>query len=200
MILAIDVESSNLPPKGIEPGDAQFPWCVSVGAVLFDFDGRNKSVFYSPIRADGRSIATGASAVHGISSKDAGKSGVPEIVALGTICAMASEARYLTGYNAGFDRSILESTLIRLGKDTRKLMRPGLTLIDLMKPSTAFCKIPSERDSGEYRWPKLDAAIVSVLDEMPREGQHNALEDALLAKRLFLSLYARGALDIAEAA
>jgi DNA polymerase-3 subunit epsilon len=173
---------------------------VTVGAVLFDFEGRNKSQFYSPVRADGRAISSGASAVHGITSKEAARSGMPEVIVLGAVCAMAAEAEYLTGFNVGFDRSILESALIRIGKDTRKLCRPGLQVVDLMLPCAPFCKEASGREDGSYKWPRLDDAISTIRHERPRKGHHNALDDCLRAKRLFLSLHHRGALDIPRAA
>lgn len=200
MILAIDTETSGLPAKGAVPGSAQYPWPVQIGAVLFGFDGHNLAVFHSSVRAEGRSISAGAQGVHGVSSRQAAKAGVPELVAVNIVCHFASEAKYFVGYNAEFDRGILESSLIRLGKDTAKLMRPGLQLVDLMRPAAQFCKIPSDRDSGEYRWPKLDDALAIIRHDRRRDGPHNALKDALAAKRLFLSLHHRRAFDIPEAA
>lgn len=200
MILSIDVETSGLPSKDAVLGSASYPWPVQVGAVLFTFEGQNLAVFHSRIRADGRSISAGAQQVHGISTRQAAKSGVPEILGLSVICNFAAEAKYAVGYNIDFDRKILESSLIRLGKDGSKLMRPGLEAIDLMKASTAFCKLPSEGAEGGYKWPKLGEALITIRHERPRHGHHNALEDAMAAKRLFLSLHHRGAFEISEAA
>jgi DNA polymerase III epsilon subunit-like protein len=200
VILACDVETSGLIPKGAVPGSAQFPWPVQIGAVLFDFDGHDRASFGSRIRADGRTVSAGAAQVHGISSRDAGRSGVPEIIGLGIICAFAAEAKYLTGFNVDFDRAILESALIRLGKETKKLMRPGLQAIDLMRPAAAFCKLPSEREDGAYKFPRLDDALLLIRNERPRQARHDALRDAYAAKRLFLSLRSRGALEMEEAA
>ena len=199
MILALDCETSGLIPKGAVPGSAQFPWPVQIGAVLFGFDGHDRASFGSRIRADGRTVSAGATQVHGITSRDVGKSGVPEIIGLGLICAFAAEAKFLTGYNVGFDRAILESALIRLGKETKKLVRPGLEMVDLMPPATAACKLPSDREDGAYKFPRLSEALTIIRKERPRKG-HDALSDARSAKRLFLSLKARGYLDIAEAA
>lgn len=197
IILAIDLETSGLPPKGIEPGHDQYPWPVQVGAVLFDMDGRDRAIFGTRIRSDGRSISKGAADVHGMSTRDAGRSGVPEIAALAIVCHFAAEASYITGYNAEFDRDILQSSLLRLGKDGRKLMRPGLQLVDLMKPSACLCKLPSERDDGQYKWPRLSDAMTIIRNERPRKRAHDALDDAKAAKRLFLSLVHRNVLEIA---
>lgn len=200
MILAIDVLSSNTPPKGIEIGSEQFPWPVSLAAVLFELSGRNKAVFHTNVRGEGRSVSPGATAKHGITTKESGRCGLQEIIVLGAICGFASEASILTGYNVSFDRAVLESALIRLGKDTRKLMRPGLQIVDLMPVATPFCKLPSERPEGTYKWPRMDEAMATIRHEKPRQGHQDALELCLKAKRLFLSLHARGALDMERAA
>ncbi len=200
MILAVDLETSALPAKGVPMDSPQFPWAVSAGAVLFDFDGHDRACFGSRIRAEGRTVSPGATAIHGITTREAGRGGIPELIALGVICAYASEAKFLVGFNVEFDRAILEAALIRLGKDTRKLVRPGLAVVDLMKPAAAFTKLPSERDTGEYRWPRLDDALTIIRNERPRQGHHDALRDAYAAKRLFLSLKSRGALEIEAAA
>lgn len=199
MILSLDTETSSLIPRGAVPGSAQFPWPVQIGAVLFGFDGRDRASFGSRIRADGRTVSTGSAEIHGISSRDAGRSGVPEVIGLGIVCAFAAEARYLVGFNLDFDRAILESALIRLGKETRKLMRPGLEPIDLMRPAAALCKLPSEREDGSYKYPRLGEALALIRHERPRKG-HDALTDAKSAKRLFLSLVHRGVIEIEAAA
>ena len=89
MILALDVESSNLPAKGMAIDHPQYPWPMQVGAILFGFDGRDHAIFSTRIRADGRGVSDGAKAVHGISARDAGRSGIPEVVALSVICHFA---------------------------------------------------------------------------------------------------------------
>lgn len=200
MILSLDLETSNLPPKGIEIGSDQYPWPVQAGCVLFELSGHDRAVFGSRIRSDNRTIHPAATAIHGITTREAGRSGIPEKTALSLICNLAAEASTLIGFNVAFDRDILVSSIIRLGQDPKKLVRPGLQVLDLMQPSTAFCKLPSERDTGEYRYPKLDEAMCMLRRERPRHGYHNALNDALRAKRLFLSLHHRGAIETSEAA
>lgn len=196
MILALDVETSGLPLRGMALTDPAYPWPVSIGAVLFDLDGHDQAVFYSRIRAEGRAIGAGAENVHGISSRQAAKTGIPEIVAMSAICHFASQALYLTGFNVSFDRDVLQAAILRLGQDPKRLLRPGLQLVDLMKPSAALCQKPGERDSGEYRWPKLSEALGKIRNERPAQWRHDALHDARSAKRLFLSLYHRGVLDL----
>lgn len=200
MILALDIESSGLPPDGVPIGSAQYPWMVSVGCVLFDMSGRDRAVFGSRVRSDGRTIQADATAVHGISTREAGRSGIPERTALSLVCNLAAEATILTGFNVEFDRNVVVSGIVRLGQEPQKLTRPGLQVLDLMRPAAAFTKIPSGHADGGYRWPRLDDALARIRNERPRQGHHDALKDAMAAKRLFLSLHHRGALDLGVAA
>ncbi len=200
MILSLYCESSNLPARDMAVTDKQYPWPVRIGAALFDNDGRDQALFSTGIRADGRSISLGAQNVHGVSSRDAGRVGVPEIVALSVICHMAGQARYLIGFNVEFDRDILVAAVLRQNQDPRRLLRPGLQLVDLMKPCAAFCKLPSEHDSGSYRWPSLDDACQLLLGESPRTGPHTDWDDLQRSKRIYFWLQERGALEIEAAA
>jgi len=199
MILAINTETSGLIPKDAEIGSSQFPWPVSVAALLFDFDGRDHAVVHTRIRADGRTIGSEAQSVHGISSREAGRSGVPEVVAMSMVCHLAGQARILTGFGVGFDRSIVESAIVRLGQDPKRLVRTGLQVVDLLVPSTPFCKRQREAPDGGYRWPILDEAMAGIRNERGLKS-HGALRNCKAAKRLFLSLHAKGALDIENAA
>jgi DNA polymerase III epsilon subunit-like protein len=197
VILSIDCETSNLPTREMAVTDKQYPWPVRIGAALFDDNGRDQAIFSTGIRADGRSIAPDAQNVHGISTRQANKSGIPELVALSVICHLASEASLLVGFNVEFDRDILVAAIIRHDQDPRRLLRPGLRLVDLMKPCAPFCKLPTDHDSGSYRWPSLDDASRILLGEEERTGPHTDWDDLQRAKRLFFWLRDRGALDIA---
>lgn len=198
--MSLDCETSNLPARGMAVTDAQYPWPVRIGAALFNDDGKDQAVFSTGIRADGRTVAKGAEAIHGVSSRDAGKTGIPEVVALSVVCHMAGQARFLIGFNIEFDRDILVAAILRNNQDPRRLLRAGLTLVDLMKPCAAFCKIPSEHDSGSYRWPSLDDAGRILLGEPERAGPHNDWDDLQRSKRIYFWLKARGALDMETAA
>lgn len=201
-VLAIDLETSGLPPKGVSIGDPQYPWMVEVGAVLFPLPSlppadAGEFIFSTRvIAADGRQIQAGAAAVHGITTRDAGRFGVSEVVALGVICGYARNARWITGFNVAFDRDIVHSALILLKKDPTAFTRRGLQIVDLLPPATAACKLPSDHESGGYRWPKLSTAMNMLLGEEPSEGKHRALPGAQSAQRLFAFLHARGMLDI----
>jgi hypothetical protein len=202
-LLFVDCETSGLFKKNLPLDSDQQPWVVSLAAELCDDVGRQVASINTGIRANGRKITDGAQAVHGVSSATAGRTGVSELAALGVLCgreSFASQARYVIGHGISFDRDVITSVLARNGRDATTWARPGLTFIDTMLAATPFCKLPSDRDDGSYKWPSLDEACDLLLNEPPRTGPHNAWEDIQRAKLLFFWLRQRGALDIEAAA
>lgn len=200
MILFADIETSGLIKRELPMDHVGQPWAVSMAAMLATIDGEEMDAFHTRIRAEeGRKIAPGAEAVHGISSRAAGRSGVSEVVALGMLCGFSAQAKYVIGYGIDFDRKVVESLLMRRQKDTRLWTRPGLEFVDLMLPCTQICKIePKEpRSDGNWKWPSLDEAIQHILGEAPRAGHHHANEDIGYVRRLYLELRKRNMLEIA---
>lgn len=202
-LLFLDTESSGLMKRNLPMDSAEQPWIVSLAAELCTDSGAQIACINTGIRANGRKITDGAQRVHGISSAMAGRIGVSELAALGVLCgreSLASQARYVVGHGVSFDRDIITSVLARHGRDAQSWIRPGLCFIDTMLTATPFCKLPSDRDDGAYKWPTLDEACAALLDEAPRTGAHDAMDDLQRCKRLFFHLRARGAFDTAEAA
>lgn len=198
MILVVDSETSDLLKADLPLGDAAQPWIVSLAAQLCTPEGLVRDFFHIRIRADGRQVRTGAQAVHGISTREAARHGVSEVTAFGMLIGFAAQASYAVGHGIdSFDRRVVESGLIRLGKDTRMWTRAGLQFIDTMLVAAPVCKIPSGRDDGQFKWPSLDEACQSILDEAPREGAHSAYDDCDRARRLFLALRERNCVEIA---
>jgi hypothetical protein len=197
MILYTDVEASGLLVRELPLDHEGQPWAVTVSAELCDINDNVLAHFSTPIRAEGRKITSGATRVHGISSSVAGRSGVPEISALGMLCHLASEARYVVGWGIEFDRKVIESVLMRRKKDTRLWTRPNLEFVDTMKAAAHVCKIPSEHESGGYKWPTLDEGCEIMLGEPRREGTHNSWDDLQRAKRCTRHLRNLNILEIA---
>jgi len=195
--LLIDLETSDLLRDDLPLDDASQPWIVAVAAELSTDDGAALDFVSLRIKADGRSIRAGAQAVHGISTRQASRSGVSEIAALAILCDLAAQADCMIGFGVGFDRKVVESALLRRRKDPRMWVRPGIQVVDLIPACAALCRIPSDHPSGSYRWPSLDVACETILGLKPRQGIHTAHEDLTRAKLLWLHLTARGALEAA---
>lgn len=202
MILFVDLETSDLLKPRLPLSDPSQPWAVTVAAELCGIDGAPIAFFHDQVRSEGRPVKAGAEAVHGVSSRQAARDGTNEVVILGHLCGLAARALYLVGHSIEFDRKVIESLLIRRGKDTRLWTRPGLQTLCTMKAATAFCQIKSDppRDDNSYRWPSLDAACLTLLGEPTRQGAHSAWDDMQRAKRLFFALHERKAFGLGSAA
>jgi DNA polymerase-3 subunit epsilon len=200
MILIVDCESSDLIKRTLPLSDPAQPWCVQLAAELVSNDNQTLDFFSTHIRADGRKVRSAAQSVHGISSSAAGRSGVSEIVALGFLCGLAAQAKYVVGHGIDFDRDLITSLLMRRGKDTKLWTRPGLESICTMKAATPVCKLVPDppRDDGGWKWPSLDEASQIILGEPRREGAHGAWDDVCRTRRLFTALRERNLVEVVQ--
>jgi hypothetical protein len=197
MITFADAETSGLIKKELALDHDGQPWIVRLAAEICDFNGKTVNFFHSNIRAEGRKIEDKAQQIHGVSSIDAGKDGDPQVVALGMLCSYARRSRYIVGYGIrGFDKRLVESLLIRMGKDTKLWTRPGLEFIDLIQPASHVCKIQSDHESGTYRWPSLDEICATLFGEEPRGDKHDTWDDVQRTKRVFFEMRKRGLVEI----
>lgn len=190
MFLFFDIQTSDLLRRDLPLDDPNQPWIVYIAAELTNRDGNHIAGFDTGVRADTRKIRPGAEKAHGISNREAARQGVNEIVALGMLIGLAAQAEYAIGYAMEFRRDCVTSALLRRGKSTDIWTRPGLQFVDLQKPAASFCKLPSERDSGEYRWPKFDEACRCLIPD----GAGGSDMERLRA--IFSYLHNSNALDI----
>lgn len=197
MILALDCETSDLYKDDLPENHPSQPWVVSIAAELCGYDGVARDWMHTRIRANGRTVKQGASAVHGVSTSQAARSGVPEIVALGMFCHFVAQASHLVGFGNSFDVKVIKSVLLRANKSRELIERPGLEIVDTMPLCTPICKIapPIARDDQNYKWPKLDEACAELLGERAREGAHSAWDDMQRAKRIYFELVKRGIVE-----
>jgi DNA polymerase III subunit epsilon len=197
MILFVALDTSGLLKRHVPLEDPSQTWPVRVGFEFSTMDGHQKGFLSTQIRSDGRKIQEAATAIHGITTREADRSGMSEVIALGAICAWAKETRYLVGFSVDFYRDVLEGALMRRGRDSSMLIRAGIEVVDLMKPCAQFCKIVTDREDGSYKWPRLSEACEMLLGDAPMVGYRHAWDDCQRAKRLFFELRKRNALEIA---
>lgn len=202
-LLFLDSETSGLIKRDLPLESPEQPWLVSIAAQLCDNEGRELAGFRTRIRANGRTIPEAAKAVHGISSRDAGKGGVAEKSALRLLCgheSFVSQARYVVGHGVSFDKDVITGSILRNGWDAGVWTRPGVTFVDTMIAAAPFCKLPSEHESAGYKWPSLDQACEILLNEPPRVGPHDAWTDLARCKLLFFWLRQHGGFEMESAA
>ncbi len=206
----ISIATSSLLKDSLPADSKQQPWIVRIAASLCDTDGKVLEGFCTSIRAGGRKIDSGASAVHGITSTQADRGGVYELFVLGAVCGLkasgkratdypglASMARYVVCWNADFVRAVIGGMFARHGEPADAWVRPGLTFIGLQQAVTPFCRLPSSE--GGYRLPKRDEAV-SLLLGLPERVSPTSPESNLdIEKLIFYWLQERKAFE-AEAA
>lgn len=210
-ILFLSISTSALVKGSLPPDSKQQPWIVRMAAQLADADGIALQSFSANIRAGGRKIEPGASAVHGITSTQADRSGVYELFALGMICGLkaggkrptdypglASEARTVICWNDQFVRSVISNSFARLGEPSGAWMRPGLQFIGLQQIASTWCRLPG--DDGAYRLPKRDEAAALLLGLPERRTPVSCDSNLDLEKLIYFWLREHRAFEATEAA
>lgn len=192
MVLVVDIETSDLLKPGLPLSDSAQPWVCEIAALLCSPEGIDRDFFSTRIRADGRTIRDQARAVHGIGSREAGRSGVSEVTALGFLIGLAAQATICVGHNIEFDRKVIEGVLLRRAKDTATWVRPGLMTVCTMTAGAPFCRLSTA--SGQSKYPTLDE-LLSALSLPHRPSPHTAWGDVQATKAAYFALRARNVLE-----
>lgn len=199
-VLLIDAETSGLWRKNLSYDDPQQPWIVSCAFALCEPCGNFVNFGKFLIKPEGRAIQTGAENVHGITTREASQFGIPEprfLGVMGDLLKTMPMDGYIRVISYGeFDKKVLGSLFARFAVSQGKVSsaydrlwtaRPFVEFIDLMQPwCQMLCKLPSGFDDGSYKWPTLDEAAAEILGKEPRVGTHNAWEDMLILRDLYL--------------
>lgn len=214
--LFLSIATSSLIKRSLAEDSRQQPWIVRMAASLVSDGGDVQESFSCGIRAEGRSIDPGAAHVHGITSAAAQRSGCYEFFALGMVCGlkangsrrttdypgMASNARYVVGWNVGFIKSVIGSLFARHGEPSGAWIRPGLSFIDLQTSASPWCRLPAPEGSedGQYKLPTRDEAASVLLGAEPRTVPHTVDQNILLERAIYQALAERKAFEMGEVA
>lgn len=203
-VLFIDCESSGLIREDLPLNDAGQPWPMQVGAMLCNEAGVALNHFSLLIKAEGRTAKENAVKVHGISAWVTAQIGVPEPRVLGLLGdllkTIPKTSMKVVSYG-NFDHRLISSAMARFAESQNRPGsfhrlwegRPGTEFIDLQKPwCQQLCKIKTDFESNEFKWPTLDEAASIILGRAPREGHHDAFGDLLLLKDLYFEIQRRG--------
>lgn len=213
-LLFIDLESSGLYKERLSIDDNQQPFAVSIAAALCTAEGDFINFARMLIKPEGRTIERKAEDVHGISARTASQYGIPEARALGLLSDLLKTMpmdSYIKCISYGdFDPRLLSSLFARFAVSQGKpssaydrlwLRRPYVEFVNLMTPwAEQLCKIPSKEVEGSFKWPSLDEAAEIILGREPRGSKHDAWQDMLLLRDLYLECDRRGLFGKREAA
>lgn len=162
--VALDTEATGLDPRRDAP--------VSVAAIPFvggdAVPGRGFATLVNP----GRPIPPRATRVHGLRDVDVASAPRPEDV-LPALCACCRASLAIVGYHVGFDVRLLN----RFARPSRI---PRLTgpVVD----------VASLAGSLSAQWADLALEDLATLHDVPVEGRHTAIGDAVIAGRLYVKL------------
>ncbi len=200
MILVIKTATSSLVKPSLSLEDPAQPWAAAIAAELIDREGRSHGFMKTRILGRGRQIHPDATKVHGISSRDAQKSGMDETDAVAYLNGLARQSTCAVSYSIDFDRDVIQGVLLRARDEARLRVwtRSNYKFISLRNACTAICRLKpiKPRDDGGFRWPSLDDACQIMLGWPRLLGVRDLWTDCMRVKALFLLLAERGAFEL----
>jgi DNA polymerase III epsilon subunit-like protein len=159
---------------------------VEIGWIYTDTQGCNIKSDTCLVVPDGFSIPDESTAIHGITTEDAIKSGVPLKIVLAELTPYLWSADLIVGHNLFFDMGVIRAEQVRMGMPITPMNVPTLCTLEA---STEFCGIPGLY--GGFKWPKL-SELHSCLFGEAQETAHRALDDVTITRDCFFELVKRG--------
>ena len=191
--LFFDTETTGLPRNYSVPTTDLDNWgaarLVQLGYILEDDKQGVISRGNLIVRPEGFVIPEAASNVHGITTEVATEKGLPAKKVVYAFLGQARIADVLVGHNVDYDVHVVGSELVRhWGKDYIE----GMPVIDTMKSSVDFCKIPS---AFGYKWPRL-IELHNKLFGCDFEDAHDAMADISATRKCFWELLKLGIIKL----
>lgn len=184
MRLVFDTETTGVINYKMPITHPSQPRIVQLGALLTDTAGLVKGELNVLIKPDGWTIPAEATAIHGISTEDCAKYGIPIRSALGMFNLWLFDGIRLIAHNDDFDHGLVKSECARLGKES---ILEGKERFCTMKAATPLLKIPGPRG---FKWPKLQE-LHKFLFEKEFENAHSAMDDVRACARCFFEMEKR---------
>lgn len=195
MILFFDTETTGFYRFKEEPTSTLQPYLVQlacigtdeVGAELFEY---NQLVKPTP------DYEIPANMIHGISHEEATKSGIGGQEVADEFHNFLSTAEKLVCHNYGFDSKIMQTHLMRHGKDASFLHQDKDYCT--MLGATNYCKLRG-KIPGRWKWPKLIEAFEYFFSGEQvdfKANAHDALFDVRMTKRIYFAIMQREGVSV----
>lgn len=187
-ILFLDTETTGKLAWGQPPDAPGQPRMIQLAAILADAEGRERDSLCLLVRPDGWEVPPDASAVHGITTDDCRRYGVPVAFAVEALQHLSAPCGLFCCHNVSFDRAVLSGEWRRLSPNPAApvLAQPSFCT---MEAATGVCRLPGGRRG--FKWPTL-AEAHRILCGCDFEGAHDAMADARACLRIFQELKRRG--------
>jgi DNA polymerase III epsilon subunit-like protein len=179
MFLFLDTETTGVTPQAR---------IVAICWSLYDFGGAKLTTEHHVIYPDGFTIPAEATRIHGITTADARRRGIPvadALIHLRTEIEKRAPSLYV-GHNVSFDRPIVLNEYRRLAAPENLSPLPTFCT---MKSTTHICCVP--RSNGGYKWPSL-GELHRHLFGRPHGSAHDAEGDVRACAACFFELRTRG--------
>jgi DNA polymerase III epsilon subunit-like protein len=175
MYLILDTETTGITPTSR---------IVSLSWALYDEAAVEVALAHHVVFPDGFTIPADAVAIHGITTEEARRKGIPLGEALrGLTNDVAKHTPgLLVGHNVAFDRPIVLNEFARL-KLAENLSR--LPTYCTMQSTVRVCCLP--RYNGGYKWPKLHELHAHLFGRGHTQ-RHDARADVLACAKCFFEL------------
>lgn len=184
-MLFYDIETTGLPVWEAGCDDSRQPHIVQLAGLVLASDRAVVDRMCVIVRPDGYVIPKTASDVHGITTVQAEREGIPLWKALWQFERLVHTAALRVAHNVKFDDLILGVAYHRLGVDDWPLKeQPTYCTQDA---STPICKLPGQ--CGDYKWPKL-AEAYSCLVGGSFSNAHNAMADLQACVEVYYAILA----------
>jgi len=188
MDLAFDTETTGFWDDALAEDDKKQAHVCQLGAVLFD-GAEILEEYEAIIYNTGVKIPKAAQDVHGISTMIARAKGREPKPVLKEFDALVRKSDRLIAHNMGFDLKMILPMFRRAG-GTGGAVR-AKDKICTMQSATDVLELPG-KFPGSFKWPSLDEAYRTLVDEDGFEGAHGALADAKATHLVLVALEAGG--------
>jgi DNA polymerase III epsilon subunit-like protein len=205
-ILAVDTETSGLPPKRRNQDVANWPRIVQLSYILYDPEKNVVLKVYDAIikMKPGFSIPAESTAIHGITNEMSAEQGVDIETALEEFYQDAKDAKLIVAHNMDFDLTAIKVEMKRLLMeatiDTLYKYNIRIDFLDTIKQCNynSYCTMQSTiyicnlevtlKNGDKYKkYPKLSELYKHLFNEEPK-NMHNALNDVIATLRCYMML------------
>ncbi len=193
MYLFFDTETTGFANFGKPAHDPSQPHLVQLGALLMDEGRAELGEINSLVKPDGWTVPEQASNVHGFTTEQCEREGVPLESVLKPFIELAEQATFLIAHNSDFDELVMGAAFHRAKLSAHVMNK---RIICTMKPATNVCKLPG-KFRGRYKWPKLEEAHQFFFGST-FEGAHDAMADVRACAKVFFELVDRKAINLAN--
>lgn len=186
-VLIVDTETTGLPVRYNAPVEevANWPRLVQIAWAVVDQRGPLIGEIHSlVIRPDGFEIPAAATAIHGITHKDAAEMGVAITFALNCVLLRAAVCDLLVCHNVDYDRAIVGAELVRQGWQVQLASWLALPTFCTMRRGAELTRIQTSRG---WKWPRLEELYAHLFHRVP-EHQHDAAGDVAATIEIYAEM------------